>query len=192
MVTDIIPDYDEKTVDEVHESLADSEFTADELDRILTYEQEHEARKTLVEPLSERLAAARDDTAETDAEEAAVAEPAAPVTRDDPDGDDAAIETEANAPDEAAIADVAADDAVVVDTGASATPASSESDPAQAVPNPTDLERIAVTPTRSHYAAGIWFDDMGDIKEVEYTQRIENALESGLLEEAVMRRSKRD
>ena len=200
MVTDLIDNYDDLNVEETRAELDahEDEFTADDYERILTYEQENADRKTLVDPLVERITRLREEEADADdgddevepdltddpmtgtarrgepAGEADVQPAAREPTNADTEGspeivrDPDAVQTDVTAP---------ADGGPATDDGSTGT-----------VEQYEDLQEIAVTPVKTNYAAGLWWDDQSEAKVVKKTARIERALAKGLLEETTVRR----
>ena len=199
MVTDLIEDYDDMNVEETRKELdaREDEFTADDYERILTYEQENADRTTLVDPLVERITRLREEEAETDdvdeAEPDLTEDPTTgTAVRGEPTGEDADVQRGAREPEHADTehdpVNLRDPDAVQTDVTAPADggPDSGEGD--GTVEAYDDLPEITVTPVGTNYAAGLWFDDQNDAVVVKKTTRIERALAEGLLEETVVRR----
>ena len=199
MVTDLIDNYDDLNVEETQQELdaREDEFTADDYERILTYEQENADRKTLVDPLVERVARLRAEEAdgdETDADPDLTEDPTTgAAVRGEPTGEDADVQRGAREPENA---DTEGDpvelrdpDAVQTDVTAPSDGGPDSDEAAGTVEQYDDLQEIAVTPVGTNYAAGLWWDETSTAKVVKKTARVERALANGLLEETVVRRS---
>lgn len=126
----MIPEnYDELTVDETLDAVADAE--GDELEEFIDHERDNKNRVSVLEPLLERL----DDSGASQEEvEAAVTDDSEAETADDDDG---------------------------LSRG----------------------DTVTVQKTGFYgYAAGMWFDESDETKEVEVNTRIQRAIDNGELE----------